>query len=134
MEYLTPQQILFIHYRLIETTGGSHGVRDLGALQAATARPRATFEGDDLYPDLFAKAAALLESIIKNHPFIDGNKRTAITAAGIFLQRNGCRLEVGQDELYRFTMAMATGRAKAKDAEEWLRRHARRGRGGTHKP
>ncbi len=125
MEYLTPQQILFIHYRLIETTGGSHGVRDLGALQAAAARPRATFEGDDLYPDLFAKAAALLESLIKNHPFIDGNKRTAIAAAGIFLHRNGCRLEADQDELYRFTMAMAEGKGKAKDAKDWLRTHAR---------
>lgn len=125
MDYLTPQQVLFIHYRLIETTGGSHGVRDLGALQAAAARPRATFEGDDLYPDLLAKAAALMESIIKNHPFVDGNKRTAITAAGVFLQRNGCLLEATQDELYRFTMAMAVGRAKVKDVDEWLRTHAR---------
>lgn len=126
MDYLTPQQVLFIHYRLIEATGGSHGVRDLGALQAAVARPKATFEGDDLYPDLFAKAAALMESIIKNHPFVDGNKRTAITAAGIFLQRNGCRLQAAQDELYRFTMAMAAGSAKVKDAEEWIRAHANR--------
>lgn len=125
MDYLTPQQVLFIHYRLIETTGGSHGVRDLGALQAAAARPRATFEGDALYPDLFAKAAALMESIIKNHPFVDGNKRTAITAAGVFLQRNGSHLEATHDELYRFTMAMAEGRAKVKDAEEWFRAHAR---------
>lgn len=125
MDCLTPQQILFIHYRLIETTGGSHGIRDLGALQAAAARPRATFEWDDLYPDLFAKAAALMESIIKNHPFVDGNKRTAITAAGIFLQRNGCRLEASQDDIYRFTMAMAVGRKGVKDAEKWLRAHVR---------
>lgn len=68
---LTPQQLLFIHYRLIETTGGGHGVRDLGALQAAAARPLATFDGDDLYPDIFEKAAALMESIIRNHPFVD---------------------------------------------------------------
>jgi len=125
MDYLNSQQILFIHYRLIETTGGSHGIRDLGALQAAAARPRATFEGDDLYPDLISKAAALMESVIKNHPFIDGNKRTAITATGIFLQRNGCRLDASQDDLYRFTMAMATGSRGVKDAEEWLRAHVR---------
>jgi death-on-curing protein len=125
MDYLNPQQILFIHYRLIETTGGSHGVRDLGALQAAAARPRATFAGDDLYPELFAKSAALLESVIKNHPFVDGNKRTPITAAGIFLQRNGCRLDASQEDLYLFTMAMATGRGGVKDAEDWFRAHAR---------
>lgn len=77
---LTPQQILFIHYRLIESTGGAHGVRDIGALQAAAACPSATFDGEDLYPAPFAKAAALMESIIKNHPFVDGNKRTAITS------------------------------------------------------
>ena len=125
MDSLTPQQLLFIHYRLIETTGGAHGVRDLGALQAAAARPLATFAGDDLYPDLFGKAAALMESLIGNHPFVDGNKRTAIAAAGILLRRNGYQLEPSQEELYRFTMAMAAGMAKAGDAEEWLRLHAR---------
>ena len=125
MDYLNSQQILFIHYRLIETTGGSHGIRDLGALQAAAARPRATFEGDDLYPDLISKVAALMESVIKNHPFVDGNNRTAITAAGIFLQRNGCYLHASQDDLYHFTIAMVTGSRGVKDADEWLRAHVR---------
>ncbi|WP_243375157.1 type II toxin-antitoxin system death-on-curing family toxin [Geotalea sp. SG265] len=124
INYLTAQQILFIHYRLIETTGGSHGVRDLGLLQAAAARPQATFDGGDLYPDIFAKAAALMESIIKNHPFVDGNKRTGITTAGLLLQFNGFRLQTTQDELYRFTMAMAAGEAGAKEVETWLRSRA----------
>jgi len=124
MDFLTPQQLLFIHFRLIETTGGSHGVRDLGALQAAAARPQATFEGVDLYVDPFAKAAALMESIIKNHPFVDGNKRTAITAAGLFLRRNGYMIQTSQDELYRVTMAMATSNCAVKEAEDWLRAHA----------
>ena len=125
MNYLTSQQILFIHYRLIETTGGSHGVRDLGALQAAAARPQASFGGDDLYPDLFAKAAAIMESLIKNHHFVDGNKRTAITATGIFLRRNGWLIEASQEELYRFTMAMAAGGARFGEAKEWLSFNAR---------
>lgn len=125
MPSLTPQQLLFIHYRLIETTGGSHGVRDLGALQAAASRPLATFGGEDLYPDPFAKAAALMESLIRNHPFVDGNKRTAITAAGILLRRSGHLLETSQTELFRFTMAMATGRATFEDALPWLRLHSR---------
>jgi death-on-curing protein len=125
MQYLTSQQILFIHFRLIETTGGSHGVRDLGALQAAAARAAATFGGADLYEDIFAKTAALMESLIKNHPFVDGNKRTAITAAVLFLQRNGFRLELSQEVLYRFTMAMATGEAHREEAEAWFRTHGR---------
>lgn len=120
-KYLTPQQILFIHYRLIETTGGSHGVRDISLLQAAAARPQATFDGRDLYPDIFAKAAALMEYIIKNHPFVDGNKRTGIAAAGLSLQFNGFHLQTTQDELYGFTMAMAAGEAGANEAEGWLR-------------
>ncbi len=77
MKYLSAEQVLFIHSRLIDETGGSHGIRDTGLLQAAVERPKATFGGKDLYPDIFYKAAALLESLIKNHPFIDGNKRTA---------------------------------------------------------
>lgn len=123
MQTLTPQQILFIHYRLIETTGGSHGVRDLGALQAAAARPQATFDGQDLFADPFAKAAALMESIVKDHPFVDGNKRTAITAAGILLRHNGYQITSSQEELYDFTMAVATGVLVDRDVEHWLRHH-----------
>lgn len=126
VEYLSPQQILFLHYRLIESTGGAHGVRDLGALQSSAARPQATFGGDDLYPDLFAKAGALFESLARNHPFIDGNKRTAVAAAGLFLLRNDLLLETTQDDLYMFTMKMATGEAGAGEAAEWLRGISRR--------
>ena len=86
---LSAQQVLFIHARLIEATGGEHGVLDLGLLQAAVARPQATFDGADLYASLFQKAAALMESLAQNHPFVDGNKRTAITAAALFLLQNG---------------------------------------------
>lgn len=124
MDYLTPQQILFIHYRLIEATGGSHGVRDLGALQPAVARPQATFDRNDLYPELFAKAAALMESLIKNHPFVDGNKRTSITAAAVFLRRNGFLVAASQKEIYRFTMEMAESSAGLEEAETWLRTHS----------
>ncbi|WP_429885482.1 type II toxin-antitoxin system death-on-curing family toxin [Geoalkalibacter halelectricus] len=127
MEYLTPQQILFIHHRLIETTGGSHGVRDLAALQAAAARPQATFEGNDLYPAIHDKAAAVLESLIRSHPFIDGNKRTAITASGLFLRRNGRILSAEQETLYIFTIRMATGEADFAEAREWLLQHTRDG-------
>jgi death-on-curing protein len=126
MEYLTPQQVLFIHHRLVTATGGSHGLRDLGALQAAVARPQATFEGADLYPDLFAKAAALFESLIRNHPFVDGNKRTAVSAAGLLLRRNGFALAASPEELYVFTMAKATGEAGQAEVRVWLAAHARR--------
>lgn len=84
MNYITPEQVLFIRYRVIAETGGSHGIRDLTLLQSALARPIATFDKNDLYQDIFSKTAALMHSIIKNHSFVDGNKRTAITTAQAF--------------------------------------------------
>ena len=122
MEYLTEQQILYIHARLIAETGGERGIRDLGALQAAVARPRATFDGEDLYISLPEKAAALLESLILNHPFVDGNKRTAVTAAALFLRRNGLRLECPPTELEAFALAAASGGISAQAMADWLRR------------
>ncbi len=105
MKYLTAEQVLFIHARLISETGGTHGIRDLGLLQSAIARPGATFDGQDLYPDVFYKAAALMDSLLRNHPFVDGNKRTAITSAGMFLRLNGYRLKVSNAELEQFVFS-----------------------------
>jgi len=105
VKYLTPEQVLFIHSRLIAETGGSHGIRDLGLLQSAIARPQVTFDGQDLYPDIFFKAGALMESLLQNHPFVDGNKRTAVTSAAMFLRMNGYRLTASNAELEQFTFA-----------------------------
>jgi death-on-curing protein len=76
--------ILKLHYRSIEAYGGSHGVRDEGLLESAIARHFQTFGGDDLYPSTFEKAAALCESLIVNHPFVDGNKRTGFYQSTLF--------------------------------------------------
>lgn len=118
--YLTPQEVLFIHARLIATTGGEHGVGDLGLLESAVARPQATFDGTDLYPDLFVKTAALMESLSQNHPFVDGNKRTAITAAAMFLQLNGTRLETTNAEMERFTMMVVGERPSLEKIAAWF--------------
>ncbi|MBI5203442.1 MAG: type II toxin-antitoxin system death-on-curing family toxin [Nitrospirae bacterium] len=125
MKYLTAEQVLFIHSRLIDETGGSHGIRDLGLLQSAVSRPMATFGGEDLYPDIFQKAAALMESLIKNHPFIDGNKRIAISSTGLFLRINGYSLETSQEELEDFTLKMATGKASLDDAVKWFKQYTK---------
>jgi death-on-curing protein len=127
MRYLTPQEVLFIHARLIAETGGSHGVRDLGLVAAAVARPQATFDGRELYADVFAKAGALMESLIQNHAFLDGNKRTGITAAGIFLRLNGQHLEVDNTTLESFTLSVAKGERTSAAIADWLRRHCRAG-------
>jgi death-on-curing protein len=124
VKYLTAEQVLFIHSRLIDETGGSHGVRDVGLLQSAVERARATFGGKDLYPDIFYKAAALMESLIKNHPFVDGNKRTAITSASIFLKMNGYTLEATQKDFERFALRMARGKASVENAADWFKRNS----------
>jgi death on curing protein len=126
MNYLTAEQVLFIHARLIAETGGAHGVRDLGMLLSAVARPQATFDGRDLNPELFSKAAALLESLIGNHAFVDGNKRTAITAVGVFLQLNDYRLTATNHELVDFTLQCAQHLLPLDQMVGWIENHSER--------
>ncbi len=123
MKRLTVSQVLFLHARLIAETGGSHGVRDLGALTAAVERPWLTFNRRDLYPELFDNAAALMESIARNHPFIDGNKRTAVGAAVLFLQINGYDLSVSNAVLQSFTLKVATTHMRLATIAHWFREH-----------
>jgi death-on-curing protein len=124
VKYLSAEQVLFIHSRIINATGGAHGVLDVGLLRSAVSRPMATFEGKDLYPDIFRKAAALMESLARNHPFVDGNKRTAITSAGVFLSLNGHDLKAGQKELENFALSVATGELSLGRSAAWFTRHA----------
>ncbi len=120
MNYLTAEQVLFIHARLVSETGGSHGVRDLSMLLSAIGRPQTSFDDQDLYPDLFSKAAALLDSLIRNHPFVDGNKRTGITAAALFLQVNGYWLTATNSALEKFTIEVAQAQQNVAEIAAWF--------------
>lgn len=122
IHYLKPEQILFIHNRLIEETGGLHGVRDLSMLLSALGRPQSTFDGRDLYDGVFSKGAALLDSLIRNHPFVDGNKRTAITSTGLFLKINGYALQVENEEMVRFTLICAQSQTNLDEIALWLKK------------
>ena len=124
--YLSPQQVLFINARLISETGGEIGLRDLALLESAIARPGASFDGRDLYASLFEKAAALLDSIVNNHPFVDGNKRTGITSVAMFLRINGLRIACSQAELEDFTLKVATSHPPIDELASWLKDHTRR--------
>lgn len=123
MEYLTLEEVLLLHARLIQRTGGSGGVHDMGLLDSALARPRATFESKDLYPNLWHKAAALMHSLIKNHPFVDGNKRTALTATGLFLELNGHTMTATNDEALDFTRRVVLGQIDLASMATWLETH-----------
>lgn len=124
--YLTPEQVLFIHSRLIQETGGAHGVRDLPMLLSAMGRPQATFEGKDLYPDVFSKAAALMDSLVRNHPFVDGNKRAAITSAVIYLYLNGYKLVVEPADMVRFTLACAQSQLRFEEITFWMKSNSQK--------
>lgn len=123
-QYLTPEQVLFLHSRLVAETGGGQGIRDLGMLLSALGRPQATFDEKDLYPDLFSKAAALMDSLVRNHPFLDGNKRTAITAAALILRFNGYRLVVENAEMVRFALACAQSQRSLDEIVDWFRQYS----------
>ncbi len=120
MKRLAVFQILELHRRLIEESGGSSGVRDFGALVSALAQPEMTFEGKDLYPTLADKASALAHSICMNHSFIDGNKRVAHAAMEIFLILNGFELKASVDEQERLFLDLASGNVSRGQLANWL--------------
>ena len=123
MKTLTIQQVLFIHSRLITETRGTAGLRDIGLLESAMARPFASFDGKDLYPGLFTKASAMLDSLVNNHPFLDGNKRVGVTSAALFLRINGYLLKCAQDELESITMLVATNHPPIDEISAWFKDH-----------
>lgn len=124
IQYLSPEQVLFLHSRLIDETGGMHGVRDLGMLLSALGRPLAAFSAEELYPDIFNKTAALMDLLVQNRPFVDGNKRTAIASAGIFLLMNGYPLVVAEKEMVWFSLACAQAKLSLPEIAAWFEKNS----------
>ena len=117
--YPTVEEVLAVHDLLIAAFGGSSGIRDRGALESALARPRIGY-----YADLIQEAAGLWESLSQNHPFIDGNKRVAVTVASAFLRVNGYVLEFDDLEAYSLIIRLyANNQLRFGELEEWLRQH-----------
>jgi death on curing protein len=118
-DYLTVVEVLAIHIDQIERYGGSHGVRDPGLLESALFRPQTGY-----YADLIEEAAALWESMSQNHPFIDGNKRTAFACTYTFLSINGARLAAGTQRTQAFVLALyERGQFTFDKLVPWLRKH-----------
>jgi len=114
-------QVLKIHSSTIENFGGASGVRDTGGLKSALARPFQTFEGTELYTTIFEKAAAIGESIIMNHPFIDGNKRTGYLLMEALLRYGGFKITADDITLYNFVINISTGSMPFINIVEWLK-------------
>ena len=118
---ITIKTVLRLHELSIITYGGSQGIRDQGLMESAIARPYQTFGSEDLYPTVFEKAAALAESIIINHPFIDGNKRTGLLAMLIILEIGNFKITASNDDTYNFTIQISTGEMKFEEIVLWLK-------------
>jgi len=125
MRYLSVGELLELYRRVIEATGGGFGVRDLGSLLSSLAQPRMTFGDSDLYPSLPEKAAALGFSIVMNHPFLDGNKRTAHAAMELFLRLNSHELVAPVDEEETILLGLAAGTLPREEFTTWIVSHIR---------
>ncbi|NBV46097.1 MAG: type II toxin-antitoxin system death-on-curing family toxin [Planctomycetia bacterium] len=123
--YLSLEEVLELHRLVVRQSGGSGGVRDLGGLESAVAQPRMTFDGRELYPSVPTKAAAMGFSLIRNHPFIDGNKRIGHLAMEMFLALNGHELDAGVDEQERMILGLAAGELSREEFVEWVRSRMR---------
>jgi len=123
MKYLTSQDILLLHNFAIDNYGGSHGLRDFGLLESAVGRPQATYAGEELYPTVFLKGAALVHSLLLNHQFVDGNKRTAMFSVMAFIELNGHTFTAGQKEVVECALWIENQKPEIEEISDWLRMH-----------
>lgn len=122
---ITTEKVILIHNELIDTFGGSKGLRDRATLESALNRPFQTFDGIELYKTIEEKAAAIIESLLINHPFIDGNKRIGYVMMRLLLLSENMVLEASEDERYDFVISIASGERKIETITEWIRENRR---------
>lgn len=123
MRGLSVSDIIVLHQKVVNKTGGSHGIRDIGLIESAVRRAYATFGGNDLYETVEAKIAATAYSLVSNHGFVDGNKRIGIAAMLLLLQLNGYKLQYSQQELINLGLGLAAGNLDENDIQQWIKAH-----------
>jgi death-on-curing protein len=126
MNYIDARELLLLHFKIVEDYGGSHGVHDEGRLESALAAPKQVVFGEELYATSFEKAAVYIRSIVGDHPFVDGNKRTAITVAVIFLTRNGHSLTATPKDLEDFAVQVAVDHLDIPVISAWLKANSKK--------
>ena len=123
MIILTPDEVIELHEKLIIATGGSPGIRDIGLLESAVLGCYQAFDGEDLYPTVIEKAARIAYAVCKNHPFLDGNKRTAVASMLVILRINDIFLLYSQQELIMLGLGIADGSIAYEDIVVWINAH-----------
>ena len=122
-KFLSLKQVLLIHQDQLARYGGAPGIRDIDLLKSALGIPPATYGGEFLHTDIFEMAAGYLFHIVKNHPFVDGNKRTGAVAALVFLSLNDIEIEAEEDEFEEMVLSVAQGRADKAAVTEFFRKN-----------
>jgi death-on-curing protein len=125
MRYLALAEVVELHRRVLQATGGAPGIRDLGALESAIAQPKATFDGVDLHVTLPEKAAALCLALVQGHPFVDGNKRVGHAAMETFLVLNGAEIDAPVGNQEHLMLDLASGRIDRTQLIDWLCQHVK---------
>ncbi len=123
MRYLTLPEVLDLHRRVIEQSGGADGVRELGGVESAVAQPQMSFGGEELYPTIESKATVLCFSLVMNHPFVDGNKRIGHAAMETFLILNGYELVVDVENAEDVILTLAAGDLSREGLLKWVASH-----------
>ena len=123
MIVLTTEEVVIMHEKLVAATGGSPGLRDIGLLESAVLGCTQTFGGEDIYPTIVEKAARMAYSLCKNHPFVDGNKRVAVTALLVILRINNIDVQFTQQELIVLGLGVADGSIKYEEIIDWINVH-----------
>lgn len=126
MNYLSEEEILLIHHQLIKRYGGTHGVRDLNRIKSVVVAPQQVAFGHHQYPDIFQKAAVYTRNIIADHPFFDGNKRTGMAAAVMFLKRNSYKFLAKKGEVEDFAVHVAVKKPEVGEIADWLKQHSKK--------
>ena len=123
MKYPSLDEVVAMHFRIIQKTKGLQGIRDIDLLASALGRPQATFGGKDLYPSIFLKTAAMIQSILLNHPFVDANKRTALATGEYFLYLNKKEIKATQDEKVEFPLWVENKKPSIEEIASWIKNH-----------
>jgi death-on-curing protein len=123
MKYLAVKDVILLHNLAIDEFGGSHGLRDFGLLESAVGRPQQTFGNEDLYPTIFLKGAALVHSLLLNHQFVDGNKRTAMFSVMAFFELNGYIFTAEQKEVVDCAIWIENKKPEIEEIAKWLKKH-----------